>query len=263
MTLMKNTKFVLYIGANDGTICLPLAEKNKDLFIHAFEPNPALVKKIKLLKKKIEKSKNISINNFKIHQLAVGDKDKSVILNISKHDKVSSTKKLSKHLDKAWPGYRKSVFKVVKKKKVKMITLSNFIKKNSISKILYIHIDTQGNDLNVLKGLKKYIHKVESGKMEAAINIKKAAYENAGILLKVKKFLLNYNFTIEKIVKIERVFDNEVDIFFFKKKPFYKKIFKSINSRYYIRLLEDKLYSKDIFFDFIIKNKNKVIKKFF
>ena len=51
---MKKTKFVLYIGANDGTICLPLAEKNKDLFIHAFEPNPALVKKIKLLKKKIE-----------------------------------------------------------------------------------------------------------------------------------------------------------------------------------------------------------------
>ena len=57
---MKKTKFVLYIGANDGTICLPLAEKNKDLFIHAFEPNPALVKKIKLLKKKIEESKNIS-----------------------------------------------------------------------------------------------------------------------------------------------------------------------------------------------------------
>ena len=28
---MKKTKFVLYIGANDGTICLPLAEKNKDL----------------------------------------------------------------------------------------------------------------------------------------------------------------------------------------------------------------------------------------
>ena len=122
---MKKTKFVLYIGANDGTICLPLAEKNKDLFIHAFEPNPALVKKIKLLKKKIEESKNISINNFKIHQLAVGDKDKSVILNISKHDKVSSTKKLSKDLDKTWPGYRESVFKVIKKKKG---TDDNFIK---------------------------------------------------------------------------------------------------------------------------------------
>lgn len=260
---MKNAKFVLYIGANDGTICLPIAEKNKDLFIHAFEPNPALVKKIKLLKKKIEKSKNISINNFKIHQLAVGDKDKPVILNISKHDKVSSTKKLSKNLDKAWPGYRKSVFKVVKKTKVNMVTLSNFIKKNSISKILYLHIDTQGNDLNVLKGLKNYIHKVESGKMEAAINIKRAAYENAGILLNVKKFLLKYKFIIEKIVKIERVFENEVDVYFFKKKPFYKEIFKNINPRYYIRLLDDKLYTKDVFFDFIIKNKNRVIKKYF
>ena len=257
------TKFVLYIGANDGTVCLPLAEKNKDLFIHAFEPNPTLVKKIKLLKKKIEESKNISINNFKIHQLAVGDKDKSVILNISKHDKVSSTKKLSKDLDKTWPGYRESVFKVIKKKKVQMITLSNFLKKNSISKILYIHIDTQGNDFNVLKGLKKYIHKVESGKIEAAINIKKAAYANAGTLSNIKKFLLNYNFIIEKIVKIERVFRNEVDIFFFKKKPFYKNIFKSINSRYYIRLLENKLYLKDIFFNFILKNKNRIIKNFY
>ena len=41
------------------------------------------------------------------------------------------------------------------------------------------------------------------------------------------------------------------------------KIFKNINPRYYIRLLNDKLYTKDVFFDFIIKNKNRVIKKYF
>ena len=53
----------------------------------------------------------------------------------------------SKNIDKTWPGYREAHCTIVKKIKVKGITLDKYCKDNGIENINYLHIDTQGNDL--------------------------------------------------------------------------------------------------------------------
>ena len=161
--LKKYKDYIFDVGANDGTDGLAIALNNKEFFVHAFEANPYLVKKISILKRKIEIRKGIKIKNYKIHSCAVSDKKRNAIFNISVNNSVTSLNKLSKNLDKSWPGYKNCIFKVEKKIKVKVIKSDDFINKNKIKRIRYLRIDTQGNDLNVLKGLNTHINKVKEG----------------------------------------------------------------------------------------------------
>ena len=107
---MKNLNqyksYIFDVGANDGVDGLAIAIKNKDYFIHAFEPNPALVSKIKYLKKTIEKRKGLKILNYKINNFAISNENKVKNFYISNSDKVSSLNKLSKNLNKKWPVTR-------------------------------------------------------------------------------------------------------------------------------------------------------------
>ena len=57
-------------------------------------------------------------------------------------------------------GFGKSSF--INLEKVNTITLDKFCKKNKISKIDLLKIDTEGNEFNVLKGLKKKINIVNN-----------------------------------------------------------------------------------------------------
>ena len=75
--------------------------------------------------------KGILINNYQIHNYAVSNKNKIALFNISNNDRVSSLNTLSKDIKKSWPGYY-NLFKVVKKIKVKVITLYDFMKKHKI-----------------------------------------------------------------------------------------------------------------------------------
>ena len=266
--MQKIKEYIFDVGANDGSDGIAIALKNKNFYIHAFEPNPYLVRKIKKLKKEIEKRKGTIINNYKIHCYAVSDKDKYSTFNISINHRVSSLNKLSKNLNKSWPGYEDEIFKVIKKIKVKVITLNDFMKKNKINNIRYIHIDTQGNDLNVLKGLKSKINSVSEGKMEAAINKKNAAYINNHTINDTKYFLSKTKLKIFKIKKIEHlsnslVLKNEADIFFrhtkIKKFPY---VNLNYNLRYFGRVIGSRTYFKDDFFDFFIRLKNFLIKNY-
>ena len=260
--MKKYFNFIFDVGANDGSDGLALAYKNKEYFIHAFEANPYLIKKIKSLKKKLETRIGKSINNYKIHNLAVGSKKRIATFNISSNHRVSSLNKLSKNLDKSWPGYKEKIFKVVKKIKVRVITLDDFMKKNKIKIIDYLHVDTQGSDMMVLKGLKSNINSVLEGKVEAATSKKKAAYINNHTIDDVKKFFSKTNIKITSITKIEHISDkrilkNEADIRFknFKMK---KKLFinRNYNNRYYGRVNENRTSFKDDLFDFLLKIKN-------
>ena len=169
---MKYTKHVFDIGAFNGLDGLILAFKNKDTMVHAFEANPNLIKVIKKNKQKVEEYKKIKIKNYKINNCAITDTNKILLFNIAKNPTVSSLHQFSRNLDKYWPGYREPHCTYVKKIKVKGITLEKYCIKNKIEKISYIHIDTQGNDLKVLKGLKKKIKIIEKGVLEAAVNKK-------------------------------------------------------------------------------------------
>ena len=167
-------------------------------------------------------------------------------------------------MNRYWPGYKDSVFKVVKKIKVKTITLYDFMKKNQITHINHLHTDTQGHDLNVLKGLKKKINNVYQGQMEVSLNKKKRAYKKGATIREVKKFLKKNRLKINHVVKIKHLSKsgflyNEGDILYLntkyinKKKPNLK-----YKRRYFGRVINNNTYVKDDIFDYILKLYNKL-----
>ena len=229
-------KNIFDIGAFNGLDGLIMALKNPEVMVHAFEANPELIKVIKNNKKKIENYKKIKIKNYKINNFAVSNKDKVLEFNIAKNPTVSSLNKFSKNIDKTWPGYKDEHCTFKKKIKIKGVTLNKYCNENNIKKINYLHIDTQGNDLKVLLGLKNKIKIVEKGVMEAAIN-------------KAQKFLKKNNFHITKIEFLDKTIKNEKNIFFENKVANLSKIKNKYNLRYYNRIINNKLNLKDKIID--------------
>jgi FkbM family methyltransferase len=247
---MQSENNIFDVGAFDGLDGLILALKNPNVMVHAFEANPDLIKVIKTNKDKIEKYKKIKINNYKIINNAVSDQNSNLIFNIANNPTVSSLKEFSKNIDKTWPGYREAHCTVVKKIEVKGITLEKYCIDNEIKKINFLHIDTQGSDLQVLKGLKSKLDIVEKGALEAAVNKENSLYENNHTINETEKYLIINNFEISKIENVDKNIDKEKNIYF-NKKNLYKnyKINTKYNIRYYNRIVSNKLNFKDKFFD--------------
>ena len=254
---MQSENNIFDVGAFDGLDGLVLALKNPNVMVHAFEANPDLIRVIKTNKDKIEKYKKIKINNYKIINNAVSDQNSNLIFNIAKNPTVSSLKEFSKNIDKTWPGYREAHCAVVKKIEVKGITLEKYCIDNEIKKINFLHIDTQGSDLQVLKGLKSKLDIVEKGVLEAAVNKENSLYENNHTINETEKYLIINNFEISKIENVDKNIDKEKNIYF-NKKNLYKnyKINTKYNIRYFNRIVSNKLNFKDKFF-------NKLEKLFF
>ena len=243
---MKNEKNIFDVGAFDGLDGLILAIKNPSIMVHAFEANPDLINVIMSNKDKIEKYKKIIIKNYKLNNYAVTDKNEKLTFNIAKNPTVSSLNEFSKNIDKTWPGYREAHCTVIKKIEVKGITLEKYCNDNEIRKINYLHIDTQGNDLKVLKGLKNKLNLVDQGILEAATNEDSSLYENSHTINDVKNFLELNNFEISKIENLDKNIDKEKNIHFYKKNiNSISKINKKYNIRYYNRLINDRLNLKD------------------
>ena len=255
---MKYNDHIFDIGAFDGLDGLILALKNSKMMVHIFEANPNLIKIIKKNKKKIEQFNKIKINNCKINHFAVSNKNKFFSFNIAKNPTVSSLYRFSKNIDKTWPGYREAHCTFVKKIKVRGITLEKYCLDKKIKKINYLHIDTQGNDLNVLKGLNKKIKIVEKGVLEAAINKKKALYENIDTINEIKAFLKKKNFFISKVESVNETINNEKNVFFYNAKIRYEN---QVNSNYNLRRLKRIVSDKALFKDKILSKIENIINR--
>jgi FkbM family methyltransferase len=248
---MKYKNNIFDVGAFNGLDGLILAIKNPESMVHAFEANPNLIKEIKRNKKKIELFKKIKIKNYKINNYAVSNKNSFLKFNIAKNPTVSSLNEFSNNIDITWPGYREVHCTVVKKIKVKSITLEKYCNDNKINIINYLHIDTQGSDLKVLKGLKKKIKIVQKGVLEAALNKKNSLYKKNHTIKEAKFFLTKNKFKISKIEDIDENIKNEKNIFFYKKNSSnFKKINIKYNLRYYNRIISDRTNLKDKFINF-------------
>ena len=211
---MKYKNNIFDVGAFNGLDGLILAIKNPESMVHAFEANPNLIKEIKRNKKKIELFKKIKIKNYKINNYAVSNKNSFLKFNIAKNPTVSSLNEFSNNIDKTWPGYREAHCTVVKKIRVKSITLEKYCNDNKINIINYLHVDTQGSDLKVLKGLKKKIKIVQKGVLEAALNLKNSLYKKNHTIKEAKFFLMKNKFKILKIEDVDENIKNEKNIFY-------------------------------------------------
>ena len=211
MIITKRNIFDL--GSYDGADGLMLALLNPNDIIYAFEANPAQCVIIKKNKKIIENLYKKKLNNFKIFNFAVGNKNKNSLFNIAVNPTVSSLYNFKKDVFKYWPGFEIH-FKNKKIIKVNQIKLYNFCKNHKINHIDYIHSDLQGADLDAFKGLNNYIRNLSLCKIECSVNKNRSIYMKDSIFKDVSKFMLKKNFHISKIIKIKRTYENQVDVFF-------------------------------------------------
>ena len=181
------------VGGNEGEsidFFLNLFDNPK---IYSFEPETKSYQK--LLKKY---KKNKAINLFKF---AFGNKKEELKLKINIK---SSTSTLSKINTKSKYYYLKSLILnrsknniFLGKEKVKVKKIDDFFYQKKIKTIHILKIDTEGFELNVIKGAKKTLKKTKIIIIEFQLNDMYLNYNPK----KIDDFLINNNFTLVAALK--------------------------------------------------------------
>ncbi|MBJ04447.1 MAG: hypothetical protein CMP65_00905 [Flavobacteriales bacterium] len=174
---LKNNDTVIDIGANIGVLGLRLSKEFPKIKIHAFEPIPEI---FSVLKKNTILSNN---DNFCSYMKGISNKkdylsftyypnspalstskpeiwnEKKVSLSDAVRGNISSAAKnfwwakyIPKWLSPLIAKYLKANSKIIKSK---VICLSDFIDEKNINQINLLKIDCEGEELNVLQGIKK------------------------------------------------------------------------------------------------------------
>lgn len=219
---MKGYKRVhIDIGANDGTAAIHYARFEPTTFVIAVEPIPDLVERIK--------EQTSHLKNIMVVQCAVSDVEGDEVFNISPPSEkygdfaCSSLLEFSDNAKTEWVG--REDFKVIGQIPVKVIRLDNFFIQNEITQVDYLKVDTQGNDLNVLKGCGELLSIIHRGEMEAAAKVD-VLYKGQNTQSECVSFLEQNGFEIISITSND-VHNNEVNIVFQNKNPKkvrYKKV---------------------------------------
>lgn len=200
------SKIIFDIGANNGESferdIKNLANPNE---YHLFEPTPYL---FNILISKFADRKNVHLI-----EKAVSDKVGTAKFNIAGQNDwgCSSLFDFSDDLNKTWPG--RDDFKVTETIEVGLITLKDYVEYKNINTIDFLHIDTQGNDLFVLKGLGDKISIVKEGVIEVAN--RNPLYKGIPGKDECIKFLEENGFRIAEI-RSNDMFCNEENIRFIK-----------------------------------------------
>lgn len=160
--IINNKPRIFDIGAYQGQSIVEFTKNFKNCNIHSFEPNTKLKKDLNYIKKKYEKKHQIYLNF-----VAMGDKQKNINFYLNSESSQSSPIKINfksklfikmKKLNKKRNFLNKNNVKI----KVKQITVDKYCKNKKIKKIDILKSDTQGYDLNVLKGSKKMMPNISA-----------------------------------------------------------------------------------------------------
>ncbi len=151
-------KIILDVGAHEGESIKLFLKNFKVEHIYSFEPSELT---FKILKKNCENIKKKYANTqLHLENIAIGLFTKDVELNYLNETSSSTLRNInieSKYFKKKEQYFGKLLNKKIK---VKQINFNEYLKKNEITKIDFLKIDTEGYELEVLKGLKDSISKV-------------------------------------------------------------------------------------------------------
>ena len=185
---------IIDIGANIGSISLPLAKSFNKSKIFAIEPtNYAFNKLNKNLNLNKDLKKNISLNQLFLSK-------------INKPTKVWSSWNFDKNIDK----HKQHLGTLHNIKKKSYLTLSKFIILNKIKKVDFIKLDVDGHELDVLKSGEKFLKDI---KPIIFIEIAPYLYPEFGykcsdLIIYIKR--LGYSFYNDDLKKIRNI-ENYVD----------------------------------------------------
>jgi FkbM family methyltransferase len=171
LSVIKAEDTVFDIGANFGYFGLVAAHKTnkKKSKIVFFEANPDLIPYInKTL------STNFYVEQSKVENLAIAEREGTVTLNILKDYIGSSTLHPLKHLDKYM--HDKMLLKVNKSIKVNSTSIDSYCMKNQILKIDLIKMDIEGYEDEAYQGMRKIVRK--SPDLTLFVEFTKDSYKN-------------------------------------------------------------------------------------
>tara|TARA_Y100000591_G_scaffold183261_1_gene158215 strand:- start:821 stop:1534 length:714 start_codon:yes stop_codon:yes gene_type:complete len=149
---------IIDVGAHFGETIITFKKNFNIKKIYSFEASPI---NFEILKKKFSNN----LKNIEIHNFGIGAHISEDVINQTAESSSSTINTINKN-----SKYFKRKLKIlkikdqnlfIKKIPIKIITLDDFIEKNKIDIIDILKIDTEGYELNVLKGLKKNYNKIK------------------------------------------------------------------------------------------------------
>lgn len=130
---------ILDVGANVGHYAIMLRKNKVTLPIYAFEPHPAAFKKL---------AQAASLHQFIPVKRGAGEVSTQAVI----YDYAGNTG--SEHAS-MYKGVISELYNsAVEEVSIDLVSIDHFVVENNISKIALLKIDTEGHELNVLKGAK-------------------------------------------------------------------------------------------------------------
>jgi FkbM family methyltransferase len=168
---------VFDVGANVGNYSKKLRKINKNINIFSFEPHPFTFKKLE---------SNVKSLGIKVFNVGIGDSAANLKLYDYESNDGSEHASLYKDVIEALHG-GKAV-----EHDVRVISLNEFAIEHQIERVVLLKIDTEGNELAVLKGFEQYIR-------EGKVDLIHFEFNNLNVVSRVffKDFwdyLPNYDF---------------------------------------------------------------------
>lgn len=197
LKFVKNNKIeiknIIDIGSHKG--------KYFDLFYKNFNINRAILIEPQIDYFNYLKSKYKNKKKIKIFNNAISSSKLLKYFYINRHDLTSSLNLINhknnflKLKSKIFGFNSKNMIK--KKVKIRTETLDSLLQKSKIKKIDLVKIDTEGHELEVLKGSKKYIKKFKIILIEFR---RDNVYKNYNAN-KIHRIIIKNNFSLKKIFK--------------------------------------------------------------
>lgn len=145
------------VGANDGETTATILGRLPSAKVIAFEPFATAYDKL------VQRYKGFS--KVRVENMALGDAPGTAELNLYSGDRMNSLLNLNDSAESPMSGFRK-----VGAKPVNVDTLDNYCHINAIPRIHLLKIDTQGYDLNVLKGAERLLRSGSINVIQIEIN---------------------------------------------------------------------------------------------
>jgi len=186
-------RYILDVGAHWGQDSLHLAKQYEDVTVIAFEPTPELAQRLR------DESKDFA-DRYRVYEVAISDFNGKADFHMVEGDTGSaSLNEFSDNLDQSWPG--RTDFVVRGSKEVDVFRLDTWLPANApeITTIEHLHIDAQGSDLAVLRGLGDMISMVQTGVVEVPQAPELRLYKGQHTKEDAISFLVWKGFEISKV----------------------------------------------------------------
>lgn len=172
-------KVFIDVGANIGQTANQIREAFPKAVIHSVEP----LKETYLILQQNTKGKNVLT-----HNIALGSKNEIIEVKIDKANTNSAINSMQNEKNKIASGE-------VHVEMIQVIKTIDFCKKHRISHIDYLKIDTEGYDLEVIKGAKEMLDENAIGFVEVEVGMNKGNKFHIS-LEEVKIYMEDHNYLL-------------------------------------------------------------------